>query len=127
MPQYVACREIRRVLKPNGVAIFAEPVAFSRSFRTVKRGFRKALGPPTHVTETERQLSQADFRVLRKHFDRVQHTPFGFFTRLLRLDALKRFEPLSLAVDFHLLRLIPPLGRYCSYVTLTAREPRLLT
>lgn len=120
----LACREIRRLLKPGGVALFAEPVAFSGSYRWIKRQIRRVLPAPVHITETERQLTQEDFRVLSAHFERVDCTCFGLLDRALGIRPLIRFEPAVARLDYRLLRTFPTLQRYCSYVTIRASEPR---
>lgn len=95
-------KELDRLLKPNGVAAFIEPMANSRLLRTL----RKIAPVPTHATPDERQLTYADFEPMRKHFKSIEFHHFYNLGRLTRL--LGEWSELPLRrIDHHAQRLLP--------------------
>jgi SAM-dependent methyltransferase len=120
--------EIRRVLKPGGRAVFAEPLGHN----PVLNYFREES--PETRTPDEKPLLFADFKILGSGFSRVRHKEFHLFTMALylwfkwgeRLDPNKvrywkriieeaeRYRrPFSLlnGMDRALFTLLPPAGR----------------
>jgi SAM-dependent methyltransferase len=108
-----AGRELRRVLKPGGVAVFCEPwggnpaLAFARRFLPY---------PGKDRTPDEHPLTRRDLRPLRDIFPTVEvegHQLLGMVRRVWRTPRLLD------AVDARLLRLCPPLWNWCRYVVIT--------
>jgi SAM-dependent methyltransferase len=73
-----ACDELRRVLKPRGVAIFIEPVLRNRMFALIRRFF-----PETDVSPRERQLRDTDFERFYDSFH-VEEENFDFLGTMNR-------------------------------------------
>jgi SAM-dependent methyltransferase len=105
-------KELLRLLKPGGFALFIEPVVASRALRRI----RVRIPVHTEASPGERPLENADLRVLRLYFEMSQ-LPFVAFARLARF-VLRRGVPLELChpirravvyllfgLDFVLLRL----------------------
>jgi 2-polyprenyl-3-methyl-5-hydroxy-6-metoxy-1,4-benzoquinol methylase len=108
--------EAARLLKPGGVACFAEPVANS----AVLRGIRPLVPVPRNATPDERQLTYADFELMKKHgFARVEYHHFHGVGRLRRVlggrssGALRR-------IDHHLQRVAPFLKPFYGIVLVRA-------
>ena len=115
-------KELLRVLKPGGFALFTEPVVASRVLRRIR------LRIPVHTESSpgERPLGEADLGVLRLYFEMSQ-LPFGALARLARFVLpsgvpLEFCHPIRRAVvyllfglDFVLLRLplLSRLGGVC--------------
>ena len=106
-----AARELRRVLKPGGVAVFAEPWDGNPLLRFA----RAALPyPGKHRTRDERPLTPQHLTVLRTHFPRMQthgHQLTAMLGRVVRrrLPLLERFDRAAL-------KLCPPLEFRCRYL-----------
>ena len=112
----VAARELWRVLKPGGRAVFCEPwggnplLAFARN---------RLPYPGKHRTPDEQPLRAADVESLRQTFPALTldpHQLFGMVRRVCRWRML--LSPLD-AVDRRLFRTLPALGSWCRYVVLT--------
>ena len=114
-----------RCLKPDGVALLFEPLAFhplAAMFRVVT---------PSMRTPDEHPLRPHDFRIMRKYFGSVQRTDFGLTTpvsaglamvpglRALARKTLPAFE----FVDSALLRILPSLGNFCWLTVIRLSEP----
>ena len=70
----VACKEIRRVLRPDGAVLFGEPMngnLLINLYRRLTPGLR---------TRDERPLSSKDITILRDCFGKVNLTYYGFLT-----------------------------------------------
>jgi len=68
------------VLKPDGLAVFSEPVLRSKLIA----GLRKVFPKNDEITEDEHQLNDADFAKFLEAFDcRIEN--FDIFSRLSKL------------------------------------------
>ncbi|MBY0513887.1 MAG: class I SAM-dependent methyltransferase [Gemmataceae bacterium] len=116
-----AGRELVRVLKPGGVAVFCEPwggnplLGFARRFLPY---------PAKARTPDEVPLTRRDLAPLRAVFPVVEvkgYQLFGMLRRLWRAGGVSdRRNPLD-SIDRVLLRRFPSLGNLCRYVVLTLR------
>jgi ubiquinone/menaquinone biosynthesis C-methylase UbiE len=106
-------REVRRVLKPGGRAIFQEPVRNSAVIR-----FVRSLIPYSapDISPYERPLTDAELRRFAGGFSRVSirayalpHVQVGQV-----LPVVKNYWRTLYAIDRALLRALPFLGRYAS-------------
>lgn len=84
-----AAREIRRVLKKEGLAMFIEPLSYNPAINI----YRKLA---TEVrTPTEKPLKLKDISMLEKHFSDSYHREYHFFTLLIYVwfFFFKRIDP----------------------------------
>jgi len=113
-------REIARVLKPGGRAVFMEPMGHNPLINL----YRKLT--PDLRTADEHPLKEQDINLARKYFDSVQSTPFHLFT-LLAVPFRRRsvFEPLLkfLANIDRVVFRIPVLRRQAWFCVLIFKEP----
>ena len=117
-----ACREIRRILRPNGCAVFLEPLGHN----PVINMFRRMT--PKFRTVDEHPLLMKDLRDMRSHFDQVDIRYFC----LLSLAAVpfrkwKMFPAMKNtlgSVDRFLFRMLPGSGRYAWQMVMTMSSPK---
>ncbi len=111
------CAEIDRLLKPDGVACFMEPVANSR----LLRGLRRLVPVKSYATPDERQLRYEDFDPLRRYFSRIEFQHFYCLERMRRVLGRRVKHPLR-RLDYHLQRLFPFLQPCYGKVLVVARR-----
>lgn len=134
-----AGKEVNRILKPGGRAVFLEPLAYNpviEVYRRLARGVR---------TPTERPLSFSDLDKFSKHFSETEHREYQLATLLIFLwffvgervhpgqerywkkiiregyKYKKSFDRLF-ALDNLLLTRLPFLRRYCWVTVITCKK-----
>jgi SAM-dependent methyltransferase len=114
-----AGREVWRVLRPGGVAVFCEPWGENPLLELARRWLPY---PGKDRTRDERPLRQGDLEALREAVPDVEvegYQLLGMARRVLGHGALAR----GLAwCDSHLLKHVPSLNHYCRYAVLTLRR-----
>ena len=126
-----SAREIYRVLKPGGVAIFREPLGENRLLEWVRDC---PLRSSTHRhTEDEHSLLYSDMDAVRTVFPDAHLRESELITvlrGLLRgnvgMIAIHRFEPMMQKLgrlDRWLLDHCPPIRRYASYAVVSMQKP----
>jgi SAM-dependent methyltransferase len=115
----IAATELRRVLRPGGIAVFCEPWGENPLLEWARQCLPY---PGKQHTRDERPLRWADLGPLQAAFPSLQvegHQLLGMVRRALGIGPVTR----ALAwCDGPLLRCIPPFGRLCRYVVLTLRR-----
>ena len=115
----VAAAEIRRVLKPGGMAVFCEPWGENPLLRLARRRLPYA---GKGRTSDEAPLRHRELQALRAVFPNVQFEGFQLLAMLRRAVPQGRFFPLLERCDRCLLRQLPPLRQWCRYAVLTLRK-----
>lgn len=70
-------KEINRVLKPGGLAVFIEPLAYNPVINVYRQIAEEVRTP------TEKPLTFNEINQMKKHFTLVKHREFQFFTLLI--------------------------------------------
>jgi SAM-dependent methyltransferase len=115
----IAGREIRRVLRPGGVAVFCEPWGGNPLLRFARRRL------PYHSkgrTRDEEPLRRSDLTALRESFPGVELRGFQLLSMIRRAIPLGRLGVALERVDSGLLHACRPLENWCRYVVLTLRR-----
>jgi SAM-dependent methyltransferase len=120
----MAIAELYRVLKPGGIALFAEPLASNPLINLYRRL------TPHYRTADEAPLDLSSMRPLLSRFSAVQHTDY-YLTALAAIALAyvpsgKRLYPganrLLMRFDDALLRVFPTLGRLAWYTILRLQK-----
>ncbi|MDZ4722993.1 MAG: class I SAM-dependent methyltransferase [candidate division Zixibacteria bacterium] len=111
-------REVYRVLKPGGIAVFKECIEVPmwekiRNWNIVLRYFPKEESFETHITHDERKLSAEDVRVISQIFHGCTVKRYGIFTRLSRLwpDSDQKLLGKLQRLDHTIVRLVPSIEK----------------
>jgi SAM-dependent methyltransferase len=113
-----AGRELFRVMRPGGVAVFCEPWGGNPLLALARRFLPY---PGKDRTPDEVPLTRRDLRPLRAIFPAVEVRGFqllGMVRRVWRGPAVRALD----ALDAGLLRAAPPLGNWCRYAVVVARK-----
>ncbi|MBS1118357.1 MAG: Methyltransferase type 11 [Deltaproteobacteria bacterium] len=103
-----ARREIFRVLKPGGVAVFSEPVSLSPRLSSLRE---RIPVTPNRESPDERPLTPDDLDTFCQPFSARQDVYYRLFSRLDRLVPSTRFGILMSQLDRALMQSMPMLRR----------------
>jgi 2-polyprenyl-3-methyl-5-hydroxy-6-metoxy-1,4-benzoquinol methylase len=117
LPQ--ASRELRRVLRPGGIAVFCEPLG-ENPFVNFAR--RRLHYPGKQRTPDEQPLRQRDLAVLRMTFPRLDVRGYQLLSMVRRVVHPGRLVRGLDRCDERLLTSVPFLQRFCRYMVLTLRR-----
>ena len=109
-----AARELRRVLKPDGVAVFAEPWGGNVALEFARRHLPY---PGKSRTADEKPLTRRDLRPLREVFPALTWTGHQLFGMARRVVPARLADPLT-KLDATVLPVVPILRNLCRYVVI---------
>lgn len=117
-----ACAEIARVLRPDGRAVFVEPLGHNPVFNLYR-----ALTPAMR-TDDEHPLLMSDLALMRRFFERVDVHYFHIATlAAVPFRNTAAFKPLLVvlqAFDRSVMRLVPPIRRWAWVAVIDLGGPR---
>lgn len=113
-----AGRELLRVLKPGGVAVFCEPWGGNPLLNFARRALPY---PGKDRTPDEQPLTRRDLKPLRAIFPTVEVHGFQLFGMVRRVWRNPRALKLLDGADTQLLRAVPSLKNWCRYVVIVLR------
>jgi SAM-dependent methyltransferase len=117
---HIAGRELSRILKPGGVAVFAEPWGENPVLNFARRWLPY---PGKGHTDDEAPLRRDSLVGLREQFPDLSFTGYQLFGMIQRLTGPRLATPLHF-LDRPLLKAVPVLTRWCRYMVLVARKPK---
>ncbi len=110
--------ELRRILRPGGVAVFCEPWGENPLLRLVRHSFPYR---GKNRTRDEEPLRQRDLDCLRESFPQLQIEGFQLLSMFRRLLHVPRLTAILAACDRRLVRL-KIAENWCRYIVLTMRR-----
>ena len=114
-----AANELRRVLRPGGVAVFCEPWGENALLEWARRSVPY---PGKHRTRDERPLLERDLHPLRSAFPTTDVEGYQLLAMAGRVVGRGRLTRALEWCDRRLLRRVPSLSRRCRYVVITLRR-----
>jgi ubiquinone/menaquinone biosynthesis C-methylase UbiE len=114
-----AGRELFRVLRPNGVAVFCEPWGENPVLEWARR---RLPYQGKGRTRDEQPLRRRHIRLLKKIFPSVEVRGFQLLSMARRVLRWRRLVAALDAWDAMLLARVPALEQFCRYVVLTLRR-----
>lgn len=111
--------ELKRVLRPGGVAVFCEPWGGNPLLEFARR---RLPYPGKHRTVDEQPLRSRDLAPLRRHFPNLHVQGFQLFGMARRVVRNRYLLGVADSTDRGLLAVCPPLRNWCRYVVLTVRN-----
>ena len=115
----VAGRELSRVLRPGGVAVFCEPWGENPLLGWARR---RLPYPGKTRTRGEQPLRRGDVEVLREVFPALRLRGFQLLAMVRRVLPWRPLVGVLERCDRWLLDHVPAAERYCRYVVLTLRQ-----
>lgn len=115
----VAARELARVLRPGGVAVFCEPWGENCFLHWARQ---RLPYPGKDRTPDEQPLGRRHLDLLRKVFPRVEIRGYQLLAMARRVLGPGPLVAGLERCDAMLLARVPALERYCRYVVLTLRR-----
>jgi SAM-dependent methyltransferase len=115
-----AAQELRRVLRPDGVAVFCEPWGNNVLLEWARR---RLPYPGKDRTRGEQPLRAVDLEPLRAVFPAMAVEGYQLLSMARRLFGAGRVSRSLQWCDRRLLKRVPGLSRYCRYVVLTLPCP----
>jgi SAM-dependent methyltransferase len=118
----IAGRELHRVLKPGGFAVFCEPWGENWLLEWARR---RLPYPGKHRTTDEQPLCRQDVSVLASVFPGLSVQGYQFVSMVRRVLPKRRLIAKLDHWDAMLLERVPALQKYCRYVVLTLPRPAI--
>jgi 2-polyprenyl-3-methyl-5-hydroxy-6-metoxy-1,4-benzoquinol methylase len=119
-----AARELKRILNPQGVAIFYEPIRDTKIMDIIKAMVlflirRKA----SEETENESPMTSERIDLLKQYFGLVKHRHFNVLTSVTALFHSESLKKVLSRVDHFLMKIVPGYTKLAKAVVIELRNP----
>ena len=112
-------RELHRVLKPGGIALFIEPLGESAFQNAIRNYVLRVHHGHVRAVDAEHPLTYRDIQTIGSRFETVGWQEFQLTEMVARLTGDTITKSLGLqAFDRYLLRTFPALKKYCRLVVI---------
>lgn len=119
-----AGKELCRILKPNGIAVFTEPIRETKIMDTIKKVVLFVLRKrASEVTENEEPLNLEKIKLLSKYFKNINLKYFDVLASADGLISSKRVQSALLKLDYILINYLPGFKKLARAVVIEAKEP----
>jgi 2-polyprenyl-3-methyl-5-hydroxy-6-metoxy-1,4-benzoquinol methylase len=119
-----AGREISRILRPGGVAVFCEPIRETKVMDLLKAIVLRLMGrKPSELTEAENPLTMGRISALTRHFGVVNCRMFEVLSSAGALTKSTRLRRFLLRADDLLMRCLPGFQKLGRAVVIELRQP----
>jgi SAM-dependent methyltransferase len=115
----IAGAELRRVLRPGGVAVFCEPAGDNPLLNFARRWLPY---PGKHRTRDEKPLVLAELEILRRAFPMMEIESWQLLAMCHRVLGMRAVRERLDVCDRWLLKNVPILSRLCRYRVLICRR-----
>jgi 2-polyprenyl-3-methyl-5-hydroxy-6-metoxy-1,4-benzoquinol methylase len=110
-----AAKELKRVLKPGGVAVFCEPWG-GNPFLNFARRFLPYPGKDRTIDEMP--LNRHTLKMLAPHFPQMRTEGFQLFGMIRRITKFRPITAVAQLADRITLGVCPPLKNWCRYLVI---------
>jgi len=115
-----AARELFRVLKPGGKALFIEPLGESNVLNAVRNHLFRIHHGEIRTVDAEHPLTYGDINAIGSSFGRIEVREFQLTEMVARVTGDRITRALGLQkLDAALLRVFPSLKKFCRLVVVT--------
>lgn len=119
-----AGKELSRIMKNTGVAVFYEPVRETKIMDSIKAIVLSATKiEPSDTTENERPLDTYRIDILKKYFRVVNRKYFQVLSSAKKVLANGKAIYVTLLIDHYLIKYVPLFKKLGRLVVIELREP----
>jgi 2-polyprenyl-3-methyl-5-hydroxy-6-metoxy-1,4-benzoquinol methylase len=120
-----AGQELSRLLHPEGVAVFYEPIRETRAMDIIRAiAFRVIKRKPSEETEDETPLTIKKIGLLRPYFEVINCRHFNVMTSASLLIKSRKLHSILLRTDYLFLKYFPGFKKLARAVVIELRKPK---
>ena len=118
-------RELSRVLKPDGIVVFYEPLRETRAMDIIKNIVLSVLNKKaSEETDDEEPLTKQKIMLLKSHFGTVNTKNFNILATISLVIKSKFLESILLNLDNILINSVPWFGKLGRVVIIELKNPK---
>ena len=116
--------ELSRILHPDGVAVFCEPIRETKIMDVIKKMVLYLLNKkPSEITEDETPLREERIALLKPYFKVVKYRYFEVLSSVNLLISSEKLQMFLLWLDYLLMKLIPGFKKLGRGIVIELRKP----